>query len=154
MQQEFSREKYWLLQQKFSREKTAARIFQKKKCRSFPLENSCCVSWSEPYVPAAYSGVPFLTDVLAVPFFASSRRKPAAWGRTLRREIQPFCREKWSCHLRISRSRRGRRRMLLQIASLLTQTKALFLSHSLSLSLSFSLSFSRSLSTYNLNPFS
>ncbi len=26
--------------------------------------------WSEPDVPAAYSGVPFLTDVLAVPFFA------------------------------------------------------------------------------------
>ncbi len=34
--------------------------------------NTCCVFWSEPYVPAAYSGVPFLTDsdVLAVPFFA------------------------------------------------------------------------------------
>ena len=32
--------------------------------------NTCCVIWSEPYVPAAYSGVPFLTDVLAVPFFA------------------------------------------------------------------------------------
>jgi hypothetical protein len=31
---------------------------------------SCCVVWSEPDVPAAYSGVPFLTDVLAVPFFA------------------------------------------------------------------------------------
>ena len=26
--------------------------------------------WSEPYVPAAYSGIPFLADVLAVPFFA------------------------------------------------------------------------------------
>jgi hypothetical protein len=32
--------------------------------------NTFCVIWSEPYVPAAYSGVPFLTDVLAVPFFA------------------------------------------------------------------------------------
>jgi hypothetical protein len=32
--------------------------------------NTCCVIWSEPYVPAAYSGVPFLTDVLPVPFFA------------------------------------------------------------------------------------
>jgi hypothetical protein len=32
--------------------------------------NTCCVIWSEPDVPAAYSGVPFLTDVLAVPFFA------------------------------------------------------------------------------------
>ena len=27
--------------------------------------NICCVIWSEPYVPAAYSGM----DVLAVPFF-------------------------------------------------------------------------------------
>ena len=32
--------------------------------------NTCCMIWSEPYVPAAYSGVPFLTDVLAVSFFA------------------------------------------------------------------------------------
>ncbi len=32
--------------------------------------NTCCVIWSELYVPAAYSGIPFLTDVLAVPFFA------------------------------------------------------------------------------------
>ncbi len=32
--------------------------------------NTCCVIWSEPYVPAAYSGIPFLTDVLAMPFFA------------------------------------------------------------------------------------
>ncbi len=32
--------------------------------------NTCCVIWSEPDVPAAYSGVPFLTDDLAVPFFA------------------------------------------------------------------------------------
>ena len=32
-------------------------------------ENTCCVIWSEPYVPAAYSGIPFLPDVLAVPFF-------------------------------------------------------------------------------------
>ncbi len=32
--------------------------------------NTCCVIWSEQEVPAAYSGVPFLTDVLAVPFFA------------------------------------------------------------------------------------
>ena len=31
--------------------------------------NTCCVIWSEPYVPAAYSGIPFLPDVLAVPFF-------------------------------------------------------------------------------------
>ncbi len=32
--------------------------------------NTCCVIWSEPYVPAAYSGIHFLPDVLAVPFFA------------------------------------------------------------------------------------
>ncbi len=32
--------------------------------------NTCCVILSEPDVPTAYSGVPFLTDVLAVPFFA------------------------------------------------------------------------------------
>ncbi len=32
--------------------------------------NTCCAIWSEPYVPAAYSGIPSLTDVLAVPFFA------------------------------------------------------------------------------------
>ncbi len=28
------------------------------------------MNWSEPDVPAAYSGVPFLTDDLTVPFFA------------------------------------------------------------------------------------
>ncbi len=32
--------------------------------------NTCCVIWIETDVPTAYSGVPFLTDVLAVPFFA------------------------------------------------------------------------------------
>ncbi len=32
--------------------------------------NTCCVIWSEPYVPAAYFGIPFLANVLAVPFFA------------------------------------------------------------------------------------
>ena len=31
--------------------------------------NTCCEIWSEPYVPAAYSGIPFLAGVLAVPFF-------------------------------------------------------------------------------------
>ncbi len=31
--------------------------------------NTCCVFSSEPCVPAAYSGIPFLPDVLAVPFF-------------------------------------------------------------------------------------
>ena len=31
--------------------------------------NTCCVIWSEPYVPAAYSCILFLPDVLAVPFF-------------------------------------------------------------------------------------
>ena len=31
--------------------------------------NTCSEIWSEPYVPAAYSGFPFLTDVLAAPFF-------------------------------------------------------------------------------------
>ena len=30
--------------------------------------NTCCEIWSEPYVPAAYSGIPFLAGVLAVPF--------------------------------------------------------------------------------------
>ncbi len=32
--------------------------------------NTCCVIWSEPYVPVPYSGIPFLADVLAVPCFA------------------------------------------------------------------------------------
>ncbi len=36
--------------------------------------NTCCVIWSEPYVPAAYSCIPFLTDVLAVPFFVEEAR--------------------------------------------------------------------------------
>ena len=31
--------------------------------------NTCCEIWSEPYVPAAYSGIPFLAAVLARPFF-------------------------------------------------------------------------------------
>ena len=31
--------------------------------------NTCSEIWSEPYVPAAYSGIPLLADVLAVPFF-------------------------------------------------------------------------------------
>ena len=38
-------------------------IFSKTICSKI----SCCVIWSEPDVPAAYSGVPILTDVLAVP---------------------------------------------------------------------------------------
>ncbi len=36
--------------------------------------------WSEPDVPAAYSGVPFLTDVLAVPFFACGMGELEACG--------------------------------------------------------------------------
>ena len=31
--------------------------------------NTCCEIWSEPYVPAAYSGIPLLADVLVAPFF-------------------------------------------------------------------------------------
>ena len=31
--------------------------------------NTCSEIWIEQYVPAAYSGFPFLTDVLAAPFF-------------------------------------------------------------------------------------
>ncbi len=47
--------------QEFSRENCCAKMVRNG--------NTCCVIWSEPYVPAAYSSIPFLPDVLAVPFF-------------------------------------------------------------------------------------
>ncbi len=53
--------------------------------------NTCCVIWSEPYVPAAYSGIPFLPDVLAVPFFVEE-----ACGRGaqfMARDAKHFSRE-------------------------------------------------------------
>ena len=31
--------------------------------------NTCCEIWSDPLVPAAYSGIPFLPPILAEPFF-------------------------------------------------------------------------------------
>jgi hypothetical protein len=48
--------------QEFSRENDCAKMVRNG--------NTCCVIWSVPYVPAAYSGIPFLADVLSVPFFA------------------------------------------------------------------------------------
>ena len=47
--------------QEFSRENYCAKMVRNG--------NTCCKIWSEPYVPAAYSGIPFIRDVLAVPFF-------------------------------------------------------------------------------------
>jgi hypothetical protein len=60
------------MQQEFSRENNCHRNFLKKipVAKLVRNGNTCCVIWSEPYVPAAYSGVPFHTNVLAVPFFA------------------------------------------------------------------------------------
>ncbi len=55
--------------QEFSRENYSAEMVRNG--------NTCCVMWSEPYVPAAYSGFPFLPDVLAVPFVVE---EACGWG--------------------------------------------------------------------------
>jgi hypothetical protein len=73
--QEYSREKY--RNRSFLEKIDEAVIFSKKEMpQEFSRENhcakmvrngnTCCVIWSEPYVPAAYSGIPFLVGNLRI----------------------------------------------------------------------------------------
>ncbi len=66
------------------------------------------IIWSEPYVPAAYSGIPFLAAFLAVPFLVEEAC--GRGGAHYNDRVIIFLEKKRGCHLRFARGRRGRLR--------------------------------------------